>query len=201
MHCHTTLQQLIDLLCERESSSFDQQSLRRHISACQQCRSRLDLLTDDPILSAAIDRFPTPAESPQLQDALESVASRLRDQSNLSKTDSLIGSELEDVARLVDSSTDPDILGTIGRYQIHAVLGRGGMSVVFVAWDPVLQRRVAIKVFSAVESERTWQRFAREARAAARVEHDAVVPVYEVVERRGRPPALVMPLMSGGTLQ
>ena len=81
------------------------------------------------------------------------------------------------------------------------MLGRGGMSIVFAAGDPVLDRRVAIKVLNCNQNGKMWHRFAREARAVAKIEHSAVVPLYAVVERQQRPPARVMPLMSAGSLQ
>jgi hypothetical protein len=63
----------------------------------------------------------------------------------------------------------PDLSGT--RYQLGPVIGRGGMGVVYEALDPTLNRTVAIKVFDAA--------MAAEAPLIARLEHPAIVPVYE----------------------
>ena len=89
----------------------------------------------------------------------------------------------------------------IGRYEIIAELGRGGMATVFRASDPRFGREVAVKVLPAqfVEVEQFRQRFEREARTIAALEHPAIVPVYDFGEEKGQP-YLVMKLMSGGSL-
>jgi WD40 repeat protein len=63
-------------------------------------------------------------------------------------------------------------------------LGRGGYGVVFLAWDPVLRRNVALKVPrpEALLTPGSRQRFLREARAAAVLQHPNLVPVYETGE-------------------
>jgi len=63
----------------------------------------------------------------------------------------------------------PDLSGT--RYQLREELGRGGLGVVYAAWDSQLERRVALKVMDA-----EW---AGEARLIARLEHPGIVPVYD----------------------
>lgn len=68
-----------------------------------------------------------------------------------------------------------------GRYVVLEELGRGGMSVVYTAYDPKLDRRVALKVVQAEQlSEVHRARLHREAQALARLSHPAVVAVYDV---------------------
>lgn len=68
-----------------------------------------------------------------------------------------------------------------GRYVVLEELGRGGMSVVYVAYDPKLDRRVALKVVQAEQLSETHRaRLHREAQALARLSHPAVVAVYDV---------------------
>jgi len=69
----------------------------------------------------------------------------------------------------------------LGRFQIVRELGRGGFGVVFLADDPMLGRRVALKVprLEALADPGLRERFLREARAAASLDHPNVVPVYE----------------------
>ena len=79
--------------------------------------------------------------------------------------------------------------------------GRGGMGVVFKAYDPALSRNVAIKVLSAslASCGAARRRFLREARAAAAVVHEHVVSVFAVVETSGLP-FLVMEYVPGRSL-
>src|SRR5262245_17202287 len=69
-----------------------------------------------------------------------------------------------------------------GRYEIRTLLGKGGMGAVYLAHDPHLDRLVALKVpnFAAGESEELTQRFFREARAAATLNHPGICPVFDV---------------------
>jgi serine/threonine-protein kinase len=77
----------------------------------------------------------------------------------------------------------------VGDYRLISELGRGGMGVVYLARDERLKREVAIKMISRgrMHSPSDLQRFASEAAAAARLQHAAIVPVYEVGEWDGRP--------------
>jgi hypothetical protein len=81
------------------------------------------------------------------------------------------------------------------------ILGRGGMGVVFRAYDPALDREVALKAMRAdtAVSPQAGQRFVREARAAAGIAHDHVIHINHVGEENGVP-FLVMPLLRGETL-
>jgi serine/threonine protein kinase len=89
---------------------------------------------------------------------------------------------------------------SLGGYRILDELGRGGMGVVYRAEDRQLGRQVAIKVMSApLASEPARARFLREARCAAAVEHDNIVPIYHVGEDAGTP-YFVMPLLRGQSL-
>ena len=68
-----------------------------------------------------------------------------------------------------------------GRYQIEGELGRGSMGVVYLAYDPQIDRRVAIKVLreDRVTSEEFVQRFLRESRSIGRLTHPNILTVYE----------------------
>jgi serine/threonine protein kinase len=90
----------------------------------------------------------------------------------------------------------------IGRYHILEQIGSGGMSVVYLGRDAVFDRPVAVKVLSAVlgEDPGNRERFRREAKAIAMLEHAAVVPVYDYGEDGGRL-FLVLRYMQGGSLK
>jgi eukaryotic-like serine/threonine-protein kinase len=78
-------------------------------------------------------------------------------------------------------------LGTVGRFQLRELLGDGGFGQVYQAYDPRLDRDVALKVLKqANPGERVMQRFFREARAAARLAHPNVVAVHDAGCDNGR---------------
>jgi hypothetical protein len=97
--------------------------------------------------------------------------------------------------------TAPATGGRLGPYLLRAELGRGGMGVVFEAWDEDGQRAVAVKLLRAVDAgPQSLVRFAREARAVARLEHENIVRVHDVGEDPSHP-YLVMELVVGQTLE
>ena len=93
----------------------------------------------------------------------------------------------------------PDLGSTLGRYRLERTLGEGGMGVVHAAFDPDLERRVALKVLRATDSDEANKRLLREARAMARLTHANVVTVHEVGSANGRD-YVAMELVDGGTL-
>lgn len=82
-----------------------------------------------------------------------------------------------------DLSDSP--LEQLGIYRVESLLGQGGMGEVYLAWDELLQRRVAIKRVRTdrLGDETQRARFLREARAVARLDHPAIVRVYHILER------------------
>jgi serine/threonine protein kinase len=78
-------------------------------------------------------------------------------------------------------------LGTFGRFQLRELLGDGGFGQVYQAYDPRLDRDVALKVLKQPDpGERVMERFFREARAAARLDHPNIVTVYDAGHDAGR---------------
>lgn len=78
-------------------------------------------------------------------------------------------------------------LRQVGDFRLRQEVGRGGMGVVYEAWQVSLDRRVALKVlpFAAALDSRQLQRFKNEAQAAAQLHHTHIVPVYAVGSERG----------------
>jgi Protein kinase domain len=76
----------------------------------------------------------------------------------------------------------------VGRYRVDSIAGRGGMGVVYRATQLKLDRPVALKLISAdlAEDSEFRERFRRESKIAARIEHPNVIPVYEADEADGR---------------
>jgi eukaryotic-like serine/threonine-protein kinase len=78
-------------------------------------------------------------------------------------------------------------LGSMGRFQLRERLGDGGFGQVFLAFDPRLDRDVAIKVLKQSHpSDRVMERFFREARAVARLDHPNIATVYDAGFDEGR---------------
>ncbi len=92
----------------------------------------------------------------------------------------------------------PPLPTTIGRYQIRELLGHGGMGVLYLAFDPAIDRPVAVKVLRA-HTEELYHRFTREARSAGRLQHPNIVTVYDVGEHDGQP-FIAMEYIAGQTL-
>ncbi|MEZ4402510.1 MAG: serine/threonine-protein kinase [Kofleriaceae bacterium] len=90
----------------------------------------------------------------------------------------------------------------VGRYLLEDELGRGGMGVVYAAFDPELDRRIAIKVLRSRSAEGTEgrARLQREAQALAKLDHPNVVAVYDV-GAVGSDVFVAMELATGGTLR
>lgn len=83
----------------------------------------------------------------------------------------------------------------LGRFRLESLLGRGGMGQVFEAWDPRLERRVAIKLMNGGE-QRLLARFVREAKVQASLRHPGICPVFEVGDSGGVP-FIVMQRLEG----
>lgn len=87
------------------------------------------------------------------------------------------------------------------RYEIIKELGIGGMATVYHAYDPLFEREVALKVLKRelLEDPELKERFERETKIVAKLEHAAIVPVYDVGHDNGQL-FYVMRYMSGGSL-
>ena len=86
----------------------------------------------------------------------------------------------------------------IGRYLVLEVLGAGAMGIVYAAFDPELDRKVALKLLRA-RANASSERLVREARATARLAHPNVVVVHDVGEHAGTV-FMAMEFVEGGTL-
>ena len=90
-----------------------------------------------------------------------------------------------------------------GRYEIRQTLGRGGMGVVYKAWDPVLRREVALKTIRDMASDTNLQLFRKECDVLASMSHPNIVEIFDVgeLEEDGeRKPYFVMPFLAGQPL-
>ena len=90
----------------------------------------------------------------------------------------------------------------IGAYQVAEEIGQGGMAVVYRAYQPQLDRWVAIKILQATETrgKQFLSRFRREARAIAALRHPNILTIYDYGEQQGIA-YIVMEYVPGGTLK
>jgi Protein kinase domain len=97
----------------------------------------------------------------------------------------------------IELSTGDEFAG----YRVESRLGRGGMGVLYLALEPGLERRVALKLIApeAAADEVFARRFAEESRIAASIEHPNVVPIYAAGEEGGVP-YIAMRFVSGADL-
>lgn len=95
-----------------------------------------------------------------------------------------------------------DFIKTIGRYEVEKLIGHGAMGAVYQALDPMLNRRLAIKIVKAMGAERdiALERFKQEAKISAQLNHPNIVTIYDVGEEPGVGPFLAMELVEGHSL-
>jgi len=103
--------------------------------------------------------------------------------------------------RMLDPPSHPGLLACLDRFEIHELVGYGGMGAVFKARDPKTGEIVAIKLLrkELAVNPRAVHRFLVEARHMQRMSHPNIVPVLEVSDRP-EGPYFVMPYMSAGSL-
>src|SRR5260221_6023278 len=110
---------------------------------------------------------------------------------------------MEDCLKFMDSNHQPFSPGSrVGPYLILEKLGEGGMSEVFKAIEPTLERYVAIKIMhrTNMSSPEVMANFLEEARAIAGLRHTNIVPLYSAGEEQGVP-YLAMGYIEGQTLE
>lgn len=107
-------------------------------------------------------------------------------------------------ATLGPSVEDPfPITHRLGRIKLTAVIGRGGFGTVYKGWDAEMHRTVAIKVLrkdpNKTRAQSNLERFLREAKVTAQLDHPGIVRVYDVGQEKGTP-YIVSELIEGRTL-
>ncbi len=112
--------------------------------------------------------------------------------------DETLPAQTSDAPRSVARPTD--IPSAVGRFEIESKLGEGGMGVVLLATDPLLGRRVAIKVLRGANDASAKRRLLREAQGTAKLAHENVIVVHEVGEHHDQV-YLAMEYIAGETLK
>ena len=192
--------QTLDRLHRGELGPVEAAAVGVHLRACAHCRSMLDQQTDH----ATLHRWLGATSQTEIDGLDDPVLGRLLD-------DLRAKPPLEEVTPR-ETAPDPTSeangppapaadLGRLGPYRLLNELGRGGMGIVYRAWDERLHRLVALKVLRPDQAEQAdRQRLVREAQHASRFQNDHVVMIHAVVDPADGLPYLVMEYVPGRTL-
>lgn len=132
-------------------------------------------------------------EDPSVTALIETLKAR-----SMSELSDLPGGGCLDILAATDRE---GILGKLGQYEVIEVLATTGMGIVFKAFDPELKRTVALKVLSPAlaGNGEARERFLREAKAMAKLEHANIVPIFGI--HNDEVPWFAMRYIEGGSLQ
>ena len=160
------------------------------------------LLRGDPFCSFVVEHVVTDTHAPRSPLTETLVFSPSMDQAK-----DLPTAGAGPTAAFVNAANRDVLPTTIGDYKVLATIGRGAMGQVYLAEDDRLDRRVAIKVMHPARASdpASRQRFLRESRATAAIEHPHVVTIHQVGEHRQSGeqsglPYIVMQCLHGETL-
>lgn len=188
----------LSALLEGHVSDADSDAMLAHLERCPRCQSELEAISgEERDWSGA--RHVLLSTKQHSDSGSASSSFHPFDRSHAARSDAWAESISK---KLLSPPSHPEMLGRIGRYDIERWIGAGGMGIVFKGFDTELHRAVAIKVLapSLALNGAARHRFAREARAAAAVVHENVVPIYDVEANR-EIPYLVMRFIPGESLQ
>ena len=182
-------------LCVFGSEDAEEESLVAHVGSCEPCQAALMEFAEPLASLAQALADPTiKPESAALRDRLDGLKLQRPSPSTRDFTNH------EDLKPWIEDG--PSEVGRVDQYDLIRCIGRGGMGVVFEAYDNELRRTVAIKMMSPsllIDSSYT-ERVLREARAVAAIDCPSVVKVYAASKVRDLP-YLVMEYVEGESLQ
>ncbi len=183
-------------LLRREPGSDANQELAAHLAECPACQAQLESLAGGTCWLEAKARTHQ-ADARTNPEALQRAIRALESSTGDVHSEASAPPNLD----FLQPANDPDLLGRFGPYEVIAHIASGGMGIVLKARDPALARVVALKILppALAANALARARFVREARAAAAVVHEHVVPIYAVDECGGLP-YLVMQFIEGRSL-
>lgn len=183
---HVTDEQLRAVLNDL-LSEVDEGFVTRHLSDCDSCRRKLEMLAADDVIWR------------RASSSLSGVNDVRSDVAHGSDDDAF---DVDFAVQFLEPTDEKGSIGRLGDIDIREVIGRGAMGVVLKGWQKELNRFVAVKVMSPylAVSGAARKRFEREAQAAAAILHPNVMPIHSV-KSTGRLPYLVMPFLACESLQ
>jgi serine/threonine protein kinase len=202
---------VLESLLQQGGAVDDVERLEHHLSTCVYCGEIVDgVLSADPLAREVRGTVFTPDDT--AVRLLQSRLARLLPSASrrAAPDDTLAADETDLAATAAATSEFPflaaaqqaDEIGRLAHYRILKKIGAGGMGVVFLAEDTLLGRKVALKTMLPAVAVRpdARERFFREAKAAAAIEHPHIVPILHVGEDGGVP-FLAMPFLQGESLE
>lgn len=212
--CKVCQTQSLAKLLDDSLSQFERDRLTAHLDQCVECRNHLEELaanrqwwadTKESLASYAELATTSPelrVSSTQSHRESSEIRSDYPIESRPPARSAASDTASHWVGALLQKSDNDGVLGVLDGITITDVLGQGGMGVVLRGKDEQLHRPLAIKLLSPMLASNgaARQRFFREAQAAASIVHPNIVPIY-AVSIDGSIPYIVMPLISGGSLE
>ena len=174
--------------------------LTSHLDSCRACQRTLDALAADVEFTVGVsDRL---AQRRENSGRLETVLTALEDETPAPPPQAKQTPQFADLLSSLGLPNDSSLPISIDGYELAEFIGRGGMGVVLLANERDLDRPVAIKFLAPIfaTDDDARERFFREARAIAAVNHPHIVTVH-AVSTIGSLPALVMEYVAGESLQ
>ncbi len=189
---------LLDLALGRtDTRQFE--AVARHVEQCALCQQKLEEFDNsaDPLVAELGSLHTRPsAERSSAEPWTEAIASIVSQSGR--KSSRITPDAGRDLARRL-------LAGAVrlDRFELRSELGVGSFGYVFQAWDPRLERIVALKVQRAgsMASQDEVERFLREARSAARLKHPSIVSLYETGQTEDNVWFLVCEHIDGLTLE
>jgi len=188
----------------------DEAAVAGHLANCETCQSQIETIAAPAEFKANVANWLS--GSAEHSDSLSTIIAKaeadIRESSreltmgqptvsvtSNSLEDSVLGGDARqkrgyaDVEKWLEADDHPAAIGRLGQFRLTEFIGRGGMGAVFKADDLKLQREVALKVLSPelASNEGACERFLREARAIAAINHDNIVTIHAVGEDAALP--------------
>jgi serine/threonine protein kinase len=194
---------MLRALIDGRLTGSSQSAIEAHLGECEDCQARIESLSggeDDWPQRLRELRNVQAVESPGLKRVIGTLKDELSAENE--PVSRHAAADVTEVLHFLDPPELEGDLGKLGPYRVLQMLGQGGMGLVLRAFDPALNRPIAIKVLAPqlASSGAARQRFAREARAAAAIRDEHVVAIHAVDEWKGLP-YLVMEFIPGVSLQ
>jgi eukaryotic-like serine/threonine-protein kinase len=185
----------LEALIECQGTQAEDATLQFHLNHCPECCRRLAEMVGDPTWWREAESMLSSAQDELVLDTLDRI------QSNGPEI-SVSANLMSHLLQWMGPTDDPTKMGRVGGFEIVGIIGVGGAGVVLKAYDPRLNRFVAIKTLlpGLADNVVARKRFERESQSVAAISHQHVVPIYAVDSHNGSP-YIAMQYVAGYSLQ